>query len=53
MDKKVYKGFKSNKVTDKMLNKAAKLFSENYGVWGELTAERIRKFAKVGRYSIL
>ena len=49
MDKKVYEGFKSDEVTDEMLDEAAKLFSENYGVWGELAAERIGKFAKVGR----
>lgn len=51
MDKKVYEGFMSDKVTDEMLDEAAKLFSENYGVWGEHAAERTRKFAK-GRYSV-
>ena len=51
MDKKVYEGFKSDEVTDEMLDEAAKLFSENYGVWGELAAERMGEFAKAGRYS--
>jgi hypothetical protein len=50
--KKVYEGFKSDEVTDEMLDEAAKLFSENYGVWGELAAERMGKFAKAGRYSV-
>jgi len=49
MDKKVYEGFKSDEVTDEMLDEAAKLFSENYGVWGEHAAERMGKFAKAGR----
>jgi len=49
MDKKVYEGFKSDEVTDEMLDEAAKLFSENYGVWGEHAAERTGKFAKAGR----
>lgn len=35
-----------------MLDEAAKLFSENYGVWGEHAEERIGKFAKAGRYSV-
>jgi hypothetical protein len=52
MDKKVYEGFKSDEVTDEMLNEAAKLFSENYGVWGEHAAERMGKFAKAGRYTM-
>ncbi|TLD19497.1 hypothetical protein E2P81_ATG07114 [Venturia nashicola] len=49
MDKKLYEGFKSDEVTDEMLDEAAKLFSENYGVWGEHAAERTGKFAKAGR----
>lgn len=52
MDKKVYEGFKSDEVTDEMLDEAVKLFSENYGVWGEHAAERMGKFAKAGRYSV-
>ncbi|KAI9674070.1 MAG: hypothetical protein M1822_009565 [Bathelium mastoideum] len=49
MDMKVYEGFRSDEVTDEMLDEAAKLFSENYGVWGEHAAERTGKFAKAGR----
>lgn len=52
MDKKVYEGFKSDDVTDEMLDEAAKLFSENYGVWGEHAAERMGKFAKAGELSV-
>lgn len=43
---------RSDQVTDEMLDEAAKLFSENYGVWGEHAEERIGKFAKAGRYSV-
>lgn len=52
MDTKVYEGFKSDEVTDEMLDEAAKLFSENYGVWGEHAAERMGPFAKAGRPSM-
>jgi hypothetical protein len=50
--KKDYEGLKSNEVADKMLDEAAKLFSKNYGVWGEHAAERMGKFEKAGRYSV-
>ncbi len=30
-----YETFTRDQVTDAMLDDAAKLFSENYGVWGE------------------
>jgi hypothetical protein len=33
MDETVYTRFKGDKVTDDMLDEAAKPFSENYGVW--------------------
>ncbi|KAI1754175.1 hypothetical protein F4782DRAFT_45539 [Xylaria castorea] len=49
MHKKVYERFKIDEVTDEMLDEAAKLFSENYGVWSEHAAERMGKFAKAGR----
>lgn len=34
MEDQYYQNFVSNQVTDDMLEKAAKLFSENYGTWG-------------------
>lgn len=49
MNKKVYEGFKSDEVTDEMLEEASKLFSENYGVWGEQAAKQMGEFAKAGR----
>ncbi|GAP85321.2 hypothetical protein SAMD00023353_1002010 [Rosellinia necatrix] len=35
MSKQVFEAFPGTEVTDHMLSKAAKLFSENYGVWGK------------------
>lgn len=35
MSKQLYESFRSDQVTDSMLERAAKLFSENYGTWGE------------------
>ncbi|KAF2841088.1 hypothetical protein M501DRAFT_1002195 [Patellaria atrata CBS 101060] len=48
MEKKVYETFNSDEVTDEMLEEASKLFSENYGVWGEHAAQLMGKFAKAG-----
>ncbi|KAH8729124.1 hypothetical protein GQ44DRAFT_823846 [Phaeosphaeriaceae sp. PMI808] len=48
MTEKIYKRFSSEQVTDAMLEEAATLFSENYGVWGNQAAERIGSFAKAG-----
>jgi hypothetical protein len=50
MEKKVYEGFNSDQVTDEMLEEAAKLFSDNYGVWGAQAAENMGPFAKAGRF---
>ena len=49
MEKKLYEGFTSDEVTDEMLEEASKLFSENYGVWGEQAAQLMGTFAKAGR----
>lgn len=35
MEKQVYEIFSGDQVTDCMLGEAAKLFNENYGIWGE------------------
>jgi hypothetical protein len=43
MAKKLYEGFNSDEVTDKMLEEASKLFSENYGVWDEHPAQLMGK----------
>jgi hypothetical protein len=51
MDTKVYQGFNGDQVTDEMLDEAAKLFSENYGVWGEQAAAQMGPYAKAGRIS--
>jgi hypothetical protein len=35
MTTQVYKTVPGHEVTDTMLEEAAKLFSENYGIWGK------------------
>jgi hypothetical protein len=53
MDQKLYEKFHGAHVTNEMLQEAAELFSENYGVWGELAAAKMGKFAKAGKHSTL
>ncbi|KAL3425113.1 hypothetical protein PVAG01_04394 [Phlyctema vagabunda] len=48
MEKQLFEKFNGDLVTDSMLQDAASLFSENYGVWGEQAAETVGKFAKLG-----
>ncbi|EEH39368.2 hypothetical protein PAAG_08637 [Paracoccidioides lutzii Pb01] len=53
MEKKLYETFPGDRVTDAMLNEAAKIFNENYGTWGKnsqspgkpvkLSARRLRE----------
>ncbi len=45
MEEQVYRKYDAGQVTDTMLQEAAVLFSENYGVWGE---QATGKFAKPG-----
>jgi len=45
MEEQVYKKYHAGQVTEAMLQEAAVLFSENYGVWGE---QATGKFAKPG-----
>jgi len=45
MDQRVIQTFSSSQVTDEMLEEAATLFSENYGIWSNHAAQ---KFAKPG-----
>jgi hypothetical protein len=47
--------FGDGDISDDMIAAAAKLFSENYGVWGPLAAEKMGAFAKQGkvRYVVL
>jgi hypothetical protein len=50
MEKTVYEAFHTDEgITDDLLEEAAKLFSENYGVWDKQAPEKVGKFAKVGR----
>lgn len=47
MEEQVYKKYDAGKVTETMLQEAAILFSENYGVWGEQAAGKIAKRGKL------
>ena len=40
--------FEGEMITEEMVAAAAKLFSQNYGVWGPMAAEKIGSFAKQG-----
>jgi hypothetical protein len=46
MAEKTFKRYKAEEVTDTMVQEAAKLFSENYGIWG-----KDNKYAKPGQLS--
>lgn len=39
MAPQIFETFSRDEMTDDMLAQAAKLFSENYGVWGEQSAQ--------------
>jgi hypothetical protein len=49
MAKKVFEKYDMDEVTDKMLQEASQLFSENYGVWGPGAASVMGAFAKEGK----
>jgi hypothetical protein len=40
--------FEGEMITEEMVAAAAKLFSQNYGIWGPLAAEKMGPFAKQG-----
>lgn len=46
MERQVFEKYDGGHVTEVMLEEAAVLFSENYGVWGERATG---KFAKPGK----
>lgn len=50
---KSYERFSDHEVTNEMLDEAAQLFSENYGVWSEQAEEAMGKFAEAGRCSLV
>jgi hypothetical protein len=51
MTEKIFRKFDGNEVTDSMIQEAAKLFSENYGIWGGEAANLVGAFAKEGKTS--
>jgi hypothetical protein len=48
MDIKIYEKCDGASPTDEMLEGAATLFSENYGVWSEQAATHMGRYAKAG-----
>ncbi|KAH7405652.1 hypothetical protein DE146DRAFT_649355 [Phaeosphaeria sp. MPI-PUGE-AT-0046c] len=51
MEKTVYEAFHTDEgITDELLQEAARLFSENYGVWDKQASEKVGKFAKAGAH---
>ena len=48
MEKRVFEKFDGSLVTDDMLQEAARLFSEHYGVWDKQAAAMMGGFAKAG-----
>jgi len=51
MEKTVYEAFHSDEgITDELLQEAARLFSENYGVWDKQAPQMVGKFAKAGSF---
>lgn len=50
MEKTVYEAFHTDEgITEELLQEAARLFSENYGVWDKQAPHKVGKFAKEGR----
>lgn len=45
----LYRG--DDEITDDLLQEAATLFSENYGIWGPKAVQHVGPFAKTGQYS--
>jgi len=50
MERQVFEKYDGGQVTESMLQEAAVLFSENYGVWGELAAQATGKFPKADKW---
>lgn len=51
METTVFQKYDQDHITDRMLQEAAQLFSNNYGIWGEEAARKFGSFAKQGRHS--
>jgi hypothetical protein len=44
-----FHAYERENISDNVLHDAAKLFSENYGVWSPITEQKMGSFAKHGR----
>jgi hypothetical protein len=49
MEEQVFKKYDAGQVTESMLQEAAVLFSENYGIWGEQATGKLGKAGKLPR----
>jgi hypothetical protein len=52
MAKKVFEKEDMDEVTDRKLQEASQLCSENYGAWGPEAANVMRAFAKEGKLTL-
>lgn len=52
MEKTVYEAFHTDVgITEELLQEAARLFSENYGVWDKQAPQMVGQFAKAGSFA--
>jgi hypothetical protein len=47
MAKKIYEKYEAGQITDRGLQQASQLFSENYGIWGKEAEARVPSPKKV------
>jgi hypothetical protein len=52
MEEQVFKKYNGGQVTESMLQEAAVIFSENYGVWGEQAASKFPKPGKLPQFHL-
>ena len=52
MQKQVFEKYDGSQLTGRMLQKAAQLFSDHYGVWAEHAAQVVGELAKAGKSAL-
>ena len=53
MEQRLFEKFDGAYVTDSMLQEAAQLFSEHYGIWGEHATQKLGRFAEAGKIILI
>lgn len=51
MERLLIEKYTGGEITESMLQEAAQLFSDNYGIWDEHAAQVVGKFARAGKSS--